>query len=413
MKRIFTIPVALLLTSGIFLPGHLTIAQSPQKMSYQALIRNNNNSLVTSATVSMRISILQASPTVTAVYVETQTASTNVNGLVTIEIGTGVTANNFGIINWANGPYFIKTETDPSGGTNYTITGTSQLLSVPYALFAKSAESVSGVIPEIQNLADVIAVNNSANGQIKNLTEPTEKQDAVTKAYVDELKEQINELQVSAGIKIKDADGNVYAIVNIGSQTWMAENLKTSRYHDGTPIPLVTSNTDWSNLESPGYCWYNNDEANYKNTRGALYNWYTVAIGKLCPAAWHVPSDAEWTTLTDYLINNGYGYEGSGNDIAKSMAATSGWYNSGIAGTVGNDQTSNNSSGFSAIACGYRDADNGGFGNLNFDSFWWTATEIDPGNGWTRKFNSSSSLVDRIDGFNNKQSGFSVRCLKD
>ena len=130
MKKIYSILVGLLLTASVF-------AQAPQKMSYQAVIRNSSNTLITSAPVGMQISVLQGSASGTAVYVETQTPSTNANGLASVEIGGGtVVSGNFSTINWANGPYFIKTETDPTGGTVYTITGTNELMSVPYALFS-------------------------------------------------------------------------------------------------------------------------------------------------------------------------------------------------------------------------------------------------------------------------------------
>jgi len=142
MKRIITICVAILMSASVF-------AQAPEKMSYQAVVRDASNVLVTSQTVGMQISILQGSASGTAVYVETQTPTTNANGLVSIEIGAGtVVSGDFNSIDWANGPYFIKTETDLNGGANYTITGTSQLLSVPYALHAKTAETVTGGITE-------------------------------------------------------------------------------------------------------------------------------------------------------------------------------------------------------------------------------------------------------------------------
>ena len=119
-----------------------TTTQVPEKMSYQAVVRNTTNNLVTNQPVGMQISILQGSSTGTAVYVETQTPTSNANGLVSLEIGGGtVVSGNMATINWANGPYFIKTETDPSGGSSYTITGTSQLLSAPYALYAKTSGS--------------------------------------------------------------------------------------------------------------------------------------------------------------------------------------------------------------------------------------------------------------------------------
>ena len=119
-----------------------TTIQVPEKMSYQAVVRNTTNNLVINQPVGMQISILQGSATGTAVYVETQTPISNANGLVTLEIGGGaVVSGNMATINWANGPYFIKTETDPTGGSSYTITGTSQLLSAPYALYAKTSGS--------------------------------------------------------------------------------------------------------------------------------------------------------------------------------------------------------------------------------------------------------------------------------
>lgn len=132
MKKIFTI-ILFLVAGGIF-------AQAPQKMSYQSVVRNSAGTLITNAPVGVKISILQGTATGTAVFAETHAVSSNANGLVTLEIGSGtaVTAT-FGSINWASGPYFIKTEIDPSGGTTYTISGTNQLMSVPYALYAANS----------------------------------------------------------------------------------------------------------------------------------------------------------------------------------------------------------------------------------------------------------------------------------
>jgi len=140
MKKIYAIIAGVMLTATVF-------AQAPEKMSYQAVIRNASNNLTTNQAVGMQISILQGSATGTAVYVETQTPTTNANGLVSLEIGTGtVVSGDFTTIDWANDTYYIKTETDPTGGTSYTITGTTQLMSVPYALHAKTAESITGTV---------------------------------------------------------------------------------------------------------------------------------------------------------------------------------------------------------------------------------------------------------------------------
>ncbi len=166
MKKLFTILVEVLLTVSVFMPREAS-AQAPQKMSYQAVIRDASNKLITSQAVGMKITILKNT---TPVYVETQAITTNANGLATLEIGSGILmSGDFATIDWAAGSYFIKTETDPTGGTAYSITGTSQLLSVPYALYAKTA-GVSGVKGDkgdagdqgIQGVSGVAGANGAA-----------------------------------------------------------------------------------------------------------------------------------------------------------------------------------------------------------------------------------------------------------
>jgi hypothetical protein len=185
MRKVYSIFITVLLTASMF-------AQLPQKMSYQSVIRNSSNQLVTSHAVGMSVSILQGSATGTAVYVETQTPTTNANGLVTIEIGGGTpVTGTFSGIDWSTGTYFIKTEIDPSGNTSYTITGTSQLLSVPYALYSKaSASSVDAV-----KLAgdQTISGNKTFSGTTTVIT-PVNATDASTKAYVDELSKKVQDL---------------------------------------------------------------------------------------------------------------------------------------------------------------------------------------------------------------------------
>ncbi len=134
MKNLYPLLILLFLSLS-------TYAQSPEKMSYQAVVRDANNTLVSNQTVGMQISILQSTITGTVVYTETHSVDTNINGLVSLEIGNGSSSDDFSTIDWSAGPYFIKTETDPTGGSSYTITGTSQLMSVPYAMYAKSSGS--------------------------------------------------------------------------------------------------------------------------------------------------------------------------------------------------------------------------------------------------------------------------------
>jgi len=202
----------------------------------------------------------------------------------------------------------------------------------------------------------------------------------------------------------------VYATVTIGTQVWMVENLNTTKYRNGDPIPKVTDNTLWGNHTTGSYCDYNNDEIN-STTYGRLYNWYAVNDNRMiAPAGWHVATDAEWTILTEYLTNKGYGYQGSGTDIAKSMASTSGWNTYSTPGSAGNDQASNNSSGFKALPAGYRYGD-GSFSNIGYSNSFWSSTMSNTLGAWYRSMYYSIGDVSRSD--YSKGSGFSVRCLKD
>ena len=226
---------------------------------------------------------------------------------------------------------------------------------------------------------------------------------------------------------VTDVDGNIYNKVTIGTQVWMKENLKTTKYNDGTAIPNITDDSTWAKLTTGAYSDYNNTPSN-SIIYGRLYNWYTAdnnAATKVasnggknvCPTGWHIPADAEWTTLTDYLTNNGYGYEGSGSDIAKSMAATSGWNTDPTAGNVGNDQASNNSSGFTALPSGGRNdafpraGHFGPFGSVGNFGLWWSSTEYSSVSAYYRGMSFNGSLVSRD--ATSKRYGYSVRCLKD
>jgi uncharacterized protein (TIGR02145 family) len=210
-----------------------------------------------------------------------------------------------------------------------------------------------------------------------------------------------------------DIDGNPYYGVLIGTQLWMKENLKTTKLNDGTDIPLVTFDYLWVLTNGMGFCWYNNN-VGFKDTYGALYNWNAVNTGKLCPAGWHVPSDGEWTIMEDYLIANGYNYDGttSGNKIAKSLASTTNWASIGTTGAVGNTDypTYRNKTGFTALPGGIRKFD-GTFNEVGYGGDWWAATDCDATNAWSRYLGFYSSVVDR--GCVDKKYGFSVRCLKD
>ncbi len=120
---------------------------------------------------------------------------------------------------------------------------------------------------------------------------------------------------------VTDIDGNVYNTVVIGSQVWLQENLKTTKFKDGSAIPNVTSDSEWGSINTPGFCWYDNDQAANKNKYGALYNWHTVNTGKLCPEGWRVPTNADWTELIDEL--------GGETMAANKLKSTTGWFENG------------------------------------------------------------------------------------
>lgn len=195
---------------------------------------------------------------------------------------------------------------------------------------------------------------------------------------------------------VTDIDGNVYNIVTIGTQTWLVENLKVTKYNDTTDIPLVTGSTAWENLTTSAYCWYENNEAAHKNPYGALYNWYTVNTSNLCPTGWHVPTNLEWIILTDFLEGESL----AGGKLKET--GTSHWASPNTAAT--------NESGFTALPGGARFS----FGPFNFVGdygYWWSSSESNTAEAWGRRMDYDSSHVFR-DSFI-KQSGFSVRCLKD
>ena len=212
-------------------------------------------------------------------------------------------------------------------------------------------------------------------------------------------------------------DGKSYNTVKIGSQVWMAENLAETEFADHSKIPVVEGATTWTGLLTGGMCAYDNDYTNVgcgetepeltEVKYGLLYNWYAVTdVRYIAPAGWHVPTDTELTTLIDWLTTNGYGYGGSGNDVAKSIASTSEWAYNGTPGNVGNDQESNNSSGFTMFPCGGRD-DTGNYFNFGEAGFLWAYSL------YFFAINDYTPVIDLSAFEGGEKYGFSLRLLKD
>jgi uncharacterized protein (TIGR02145 family) len=374
----------------------IATAQAPQGFNYQATVRNSSGALIVNQNVLFKFNIMLNSQTSLPVYSETHQAPTDDLGQVNLTVGQGTaTSGTFAGINWASGSYFLGIELNT--GTGFVAMGTTQLLSVPYALYANSSGNAQAATP---NLASVLAVNNGANNlQIKNLADPTDAQDAVNNSF---LSAQIANLQAQI-----TALQNPLQSVAIGTQSWSNTNLDVATYRDGTPIPQVTDPTQWANLTTGAWCYYNNDPANGA-VYGKLYNWYAVAgiydaaslndpslRKQFAPTGWHVPSDAEWTTLTTFL-----GGESVAGGKMKETGTTH--WNPNIAAT--------NESGFTGLPGGVRNSF-GSFEGIFANGTWWSFSENDATNAWYRSLDRNYGNVGRS--YSNKIPGFSVRCLRD
>ena len=549
MKRAITLIILLVLCASTL------FAQAPDKFNYQTVVRNAGNAVVADAMVGVRVSILQGSASGEVVYVETHSAVTNSNGLLTVEIGGGkVQQGVFEDIDWAGGPYFLRTETDPNGGSIYTVTETQPLQSVPYALYAKeAANGFSGDYNDLKNkpeipqnvgelandagyitLSDIPnpskgggaadfddagVLNTDSCGEI-DLCELANRlarlqailQPAVTTGAVSDITETTaicggtvtangysavtvrgvcwgvepnptvngshtsdgngigaftsvisgleqnttyyvrayatNSVETAYGEEVTfttamqphnptpadlegnappcpnaatvtDYDGNVYNTVQIGTQCWMRENLRTTTYADGTPI--LDGNDATSNTES---YYYDNSSSDIPLAkRGYLYNWAAAMHGAvssnatpssvqgICPAGWHLPSDGEYTQLIDYVGGVAdYQCGGSSSNIAKALASTVGWNTSTNNCAVGNTSSANNATGFSAVPTGYF---RGSFNYVGNYAFFWSSTENESNNrnAYTRLLGHQAAVVGRNG--SGKDYGRPVRCLCD
>jgi uncharacterized protein (TIGR02145 family) len=341
----------------------ITNAQAPQGFNYQATVRNSAGALIANQNVYFKFNVMLNSATSVPVFSETHYVPTDDLGQVNLVIGTGTaTTGSFSTINWASGSHYLGIELNTGAG--YVAMGTTQLLSVPYALYANSSGNSQAATP---SLASVLAVNNGANNlQIKNLADPTEVQDAATKGYIDtQLQTQISTLQAQINA-LQNAITAPIPNVTIGSQVWSSTNLDVTTYRDGTPIPQVTDPTQWAGLTTGAWCYYANNSTN-GTTFGKLYNWYAVAgihdtdpntpNKILAPTGWHVPSDAEWTSLITFL--------GGSSVAGGKMKSTNTLWQSPNTGA-------NNESGFTGIPGGLRYYLDGVYFDLGGAGNWWS-----------------------------------------
>jgi uncharacterized protein (TIGR02145 family) len=198
---------------------------------------------------------------------------------------------------------------------------------------------------------------------------------------------------------VSDINGNSYKTILIGQSVWMAQNLKTTKFTDGTDIPIVKEDAQWTNLLTPGFCWFDNNDSVYADIYGAYYNWFAISTGKLCPDGWHVPSDTEWQALIDYL---------GGERVAGSKLKEAGHNN-----WILSNKDATNASGFTGLPSGLRNATDGTFGGQGSVGNLWSATETSPssfGAAWSRWIHGDTTVVTRKEIY--KKDGLAVRCVK-
>ncbi len=457
-------------------------AQAPSGFTYQAVLRGSNGNILENKTVNIIFSIFQGTPSGTKVYSESHTVKTDGLGIVNLAIGKGtIVTGSFSGINWSTGSYFISISVD---GTEL---GTTQLLSVPFALWAeKAGNGFSGNYNDLTNKPDLANVATSGNytdlsskptlapvatsgnytdlnskptlapvatsgnytdlnskpslapvattgnyddllskpelsaiatsgiyedllnkpqlfdGTWQNLSnKPTTVagfgiSDAATKAYVDSIKLELK-LEMFAELGVDDMDGNSYTTVKIGNQIWMAENLKTTKYNDNTPIPNVTGDAEWAALTTPGYCWQENNITN-KDVYGAIYNWHSVNTGKLCPSGWHIPSNSEWAVLVNFL---------GGSASAGGKMKEAGYIHWSDPNTG-----ATNESNFTALPGASRGYPSGGFSQtIGLYGIWWTSSVISSNTAQRWYLSNTSASI--VNDWSYKADGLSVRCIKD
>lgn len=411
-------------------------AQSPNAIPYQAIIRNPDGSVLANTAVTLTFSIHDVSASGTIVYQEGHSLTSNAQGIVVCVLGQGTpTVGSFGQVSWGQGAKFLSVTMN--AGTGDWDLGTQQLKSVPYALFANdiyvhvsatgdtlTVGNESTIVPGISlanyplGCTDALACNyNPSAGQDDgsclyqnapcddgNANTGNDKLDANCQCVGSPY---INGLYVM-GNGVTDIDGNTYTTIIINGQEWMQQNLAVSKYRNGDAIPHVLSTTTWSNTTNGGYGYFNNNIAN-NATYGKLYNWYTVNDSRgVCPTGWHVGTDAEWTSLINFIDPVAGG--GNNNNVAGGKMKSTGTVEGGDGLWLAPNVQGSNMSGFMGLPAGYRDYGGGYYTQGEF-GYWWTATEATAGNVWFRFLYNGDFAVSRSSDL--KRYGFSIRCVKD
>ncbi len=454
MRRLFFALVIILVCT-------LTYSQAPGAFNYQAILRNADGTLMANQAVGIQVGIVDTSGY--SAYLETHQATTSQFGLVNLVIGQGEGSDDLSAVDWGAGPYFLEITVDGH------LLDSSPLLSVPYALYAESGnEGPPGPEGEQGERGDQGAKGDQGekgdqgdqgekgeqglpgepgdskwdessgsisytDGQVGIGTgSPSERLEVhgnlkvegdifLDGANLEDLLAEVAMIKDMIGIgTVEDIDGNSYSTVDIGGQVWMTENLKATRYADGSPVPEKQSESEWDVL-TPGdkaYCWYYSQKE-HRQTYGALYSWAAASRGQagqdaipgeiqgICPEGWHLPGDAEWRQLemelgmgASTVQEQGWRGESEGGQLKKT--GTEHWAKP--------NKDASNEHGFTALPGGFR-LESGAYFGISGNAFFWSASERDGGHAWGRYMNYTNGDINRY--FYKKVYGLSVRCVKN
>jgi uncharacterized protein (TIGR02145 family) len=340
-----------------------SFSQSPSSIPYQAVLRSSDGSVMANSSATITFKIHDSTASGTVVFEETHTTTSNAQGLISLNVGEGsAVSGTFSAINWGSGAKFLHVLMN--AGNGIVDLGTQQMMSVPYALYANDTYM------RVSATGDSLFIGNTVT-----------------------LVPGISAANPPAVESILDADGNAYTSVVIGTQEWLAQNLKTTKYCNGDPLVTDLISISWQSSSVGAWAYYN-DDPTMNDTFGKLYNFYAVTDTRgVCPCGWHVPTTIEWNTLADFL--------GGPTTSGGTLKSTTNWNTPNTGAT--------NASGFGAKGGGYR-LSNGNYSQQNVYGYFWTKNTFGS-EGVYRRLNFDTAAVQSL--FYSKRGGLSVRCLKD
>jgi uncharacterized protein (TIGR02145 family) len=340
-----------------------SFSQSPSSIPYQAVLRSSDGFVMANSSATITFKIHDSTASGVVVYEETHTTTSNAQGLISLNVGEGsAVSGTFSAINWGSGAKFLHVLMN--AGNGIVDLGTQQMMSVPYALYANDTYM------RVSATGDSLFIGNTVT-----------------------LVPGISAANPPAVESIFDADGNAYTSVVIGTQEWLSQNLKTTKYCNGDPLVTDLISISWQSSSVGAWAYYN-DDSTMNDIFGKLYNFYAVTDTRgVCPCGWHVPTTIEWNTLADFL--------GGPTTSGGTLKSTTNWNTPNTGAT--------NDSGFGAQGGGYR-LSNGNYSQQNVYGYFWTKNTFGS-EGVYRRLNFDTAAVQSL--FYSKRGGLSVRCLKD